>query len=44
MVEITRQHMAMDIAMFVGQLSSKNYADPLIEYQDNADWTDFKIG
>jgi alkylation response protein AidB-like acyl-CoA dehydrogenase len=44
MVEITRQHMAMDIAMFVGQLSSKNYADPLIEYQDNADLTDFKIG
>lgn len=41
MVDITREHMKMDIAMLVGQLSSKNYADPLMEYQDNADWAAF---
>ncbi|HMR18794.1 MAG TPA: acyl-CoA dehydrogenase family protein, partial [Sphingobacterium sp.] len=41
LMDITREHMMMDIAMFVGQLSSKNYADPLMEYEEKADWTDF---
>ncbi len=41
LVEITRQHMLMDLTMFLGQLNAKNEADPLVEYTDNADWVNF---
>lgn len=38
LVEITRQHMLMDLAKLAGQFHSKLHADPLFEYQENADW------
>jgi acyl-CoA dehydrogenase len=38
LVDITRQHMFMDISMLVGQFGN-NDADPLMEYEENADWT-----
>ncbi|AIM38042.1 acyl-CoA dehydrogenase [Sphingobacterium sp. ML3W] len=41
MTEITRQHIKMDIAMFIGQLNSTNHADPLMDYSDNTDWMNF---
>lgn len=43
MVDITGEHIRMDIAMYVGQLNSKNHADPLMDYQENADWAKFDI-
>ncbi|MGN0002537.1 MAG: acyl-CoA dehydrogenase family protein [Sphingobacterium composti] len=41
LVELTRQHMASDIAMFVGQYMSANTSNPIFEYQDNSDWSNF---
>lgn len=41
LVEITRQHMLMDLNMFLGQLSSKNTANPIVDYQDSSDWMNF---
>src|SRR5690606_18501185 len=41
LVDLTRQHMATDIAMFAGQYLSKNISSPIFEYQENADWTNF---
>lgn len=41
LVEITRQHMVSDISMFVGQYLSNNTSNPIVEYQDNSDWTAF---
>lgn len=41
LVELTRQHMATDIAMFVGQYLIKNTSNPIIEYQESSDWTAF---
>ncbi|MNL57342.1 hypothetical protein D3C87_1808940 [compost metagenome] len=41
MTEITRQHIKMDLAMFAGQLHSNNTADPLMDYEENADWMKF---
>lgn len=38
LVEITRQHMHMDLSKLAGQFHSKLQADPLLEYQENADW------
>ena len=41
LVEITRQHVAMDLSMYSGQLASNNQANPLLEYEDQADWSKF---
>lgn len=41
LVDITRQHMAMDINMFAGQYNSNNTANPLIDYSASSDWTNF---
>ncbi|MFD1770051.1 acyl-CoA dehydrogenase family protein [Sphingobacterium suaedae] len=38
LIEITRQHIHMDLSTFVGQLHSNHCADPILEYQENADW------
>lgn len=38
LVEITRQHILMDLSKLAGQFHSKLQADPLLEYQENADW------
>lgn len=38
LVELTRQHMLMDMNMFQGQLASKNTANPIVEYASNSDW------
>ncbi|QNL52416.1 acyl-CoA/acyl-ACP dehydrogenase [Olivibacter sp. SDN3] len=40
LVDITQQHVHMDLTMLVGQLSSKNDAVPLMEYDEDASWTD----
>ncbi|VTP96300.1 Acyl-CoA dehydrogenase, C-terminal domain [Sphingobacterium daejeonense] len=41
LVEITRQHILMDLTMFQGQFASRNIANPLVEYNDNSDWMSF---
>ncbi|WP_313368782.1 acyl-CoA dehydrogenase family protein [Sphingobacterium mizutaii] len=41
LVEITRQHILMDLTMFHGQYISKNSANPLVEYGLNSDWMNF---
>lgn len=41
LVEMTRQHMVMDLTMFHGQYVSKNTANPLVEYGINSDWMSF---
>ncbi|UIR57409.1 acyl-CoA/acyl-ACP dehydrogenase [Sphingobacterium sp. SRCM116780] len=41
MTEITRQHMLMDVSMFVGQLNSNNDAEPLLNYNEHSDWINF---
>ena len=41
LVDSTRQHMGTDIAMLVGQYLSNNTANPLFEYHENSDWTNF---
>ncbi|MGO1520274.1 MAG: acyl-CoA dehydrogenase family protein [Sphingobacterium sp.] len=38
LVEITRQHIHMDLSKLAGQFHSKLQADPILEYQENADW------
>lgn len=38
LVEITRQHMAMDLNMLNGQFLSQNTANPLFDYSSNSDW------
>ena len=38
LVEITRQHMHMALSKLAGQFHSKLQADPLLEYQEHADW------
>ena len=41
LVEITRQHILMDLTMFHGQYISKNNANPLVEYGLDSDWMNF---
>lgn len=41
LVELTRQHMLMDLTMLNGQFMSKNHADPIVSYEENADWMNF---
>lgn len=41
LVDITRQHMLMDMNMLNGQFLSGNTANPLFEYQSNSDWMNF---
>lgn len=41
LVEITRQHILSDLAMFHGQLNVRNNADPVIDYESNSDWANF---
>jgi len=41
LVEVTRQHIAMDLNMFNGQFQSQNSANPLIEYASDSDWMNF---
>lgn len=41
LVDITRQHMAMDINMLNGQYFSKNHSSPLSDYSSNSDWMNF---
>ncbi|MDR2276114.1 MAG: acyl-CoA/acyl-ACP dehydrogenase [Sphingobacterium sp.] len=41
MTEITRQHVSMDLYMLVGQLSNNNNAEPLMNYDEKADWMNF---
>lgn len=41
LVEITRQHIQMDLMMFAGQLNSKNHANPIQDYEVDSDWTSF---
>lgn len=41
MVEVTRQHIAMDLNMFNGQFSSQNNADTILEDTDDSDWMNF---
>lgn len=41
LVEITRQCMLQDLAMFHGKLQSKNDADPVLDYACNSDWATF---
>lgn len=41
LVEITRQYILKDLAMFHGQLHSKNDADPVLDYEANSDWANF---
>lgn len=41
LVDSTRQHMASDIAMLVGQYLSNNLASPIFDYQENSDWMNF---
>ncbi|MVZ64670.1 acyl-CoA dehydrogenase [Sphingobacterium sp. DK4209] len=41
LVEITRQHMLMDLTMLNGQFLSKNHANPVVDYEENADWMSF---
>lgn len=41
LVDITRQHMEMDLNMFAGQFLSKNNANPLFDYHSNSDWMNF---
>lgn len=41
LVETVRQHLAMDINMFSGQYSSQNNANPLFDYTEGSDWTNF---
>lgn len=40
MVEITRQHIHMDLSMLAGQLASRQRADPLMEYEEASNWMD----
>lgn len=41
LVDITRQHMGMDLNMLNGQFLSQNTANPLFDYSNNSDWMDF---
>lgn len=41
LVELTRQHMQMDLIMFAGQYASKNHANPIVQYEDQSDWMNF---
>ncbi|WP_353197281.1 acyl-CoA dehydrogenase family protein [Parapedobacter defluvii] len=41
LVEITRQYILRDLAMFHGQLNEKNDADPILDYETNSDWAAF---
>lgn len=41
LVEITRQHMHMDLMMFHGQLNSKNHVDPIMDYELDSNWVNF---
>lgn len=41
LVETTRQSLLKDIAGFRGQLSLKNDADPVVDYEVDSDWTAF---
>ncbi|MGO3307595.1 MAG: acyl-CoA dehydrogenase family protein, partial [Sphingobacterium sp.] len=41
LVEITRQHIVMDLIMYNGQLNAGNNANPTFDYQENSDWMDF---
>lgn len=41
MTEITRQHMYMDLSMLAGQWSSGAQIDPLMDYEENTDWSNF---
>ncbi|MCI0922659.1 acyl-CoA dehydrogenase family protein [Sphingobacterium rhinopitheci] len=41
LVEIARQHVAMDLNMFSGQFLSQNSANPLFDYSSNSDWMNF---
>lgn len=41
LVDVARQHMAMDINMLNGQFLSQNIANPIFEYADNSDWMNF---
>ncbi len=41
LIDITRQHILMDLSMFHGQLGSKNTANPIVDYESNSDWMNF---
>ena len=41
MTEITRQHMQMDLTMLAGQWSAGTQADPLMDYEEGSDWSNF---
>lgn len=43
LVEITREHMHMDVSMFIGQLTSNQQADPTEYYHENSDWMDLIV-
>ena len=38
LVDITTEHMQMDVSMLIGQFTNRVKTDPLLEYQENADW------
>jgi len=41
LVDVARQHIAMDLNMLAGQFNSKNIANPLFDYTSNSDWMTF---
>lgn len=41
LVDITEQHVRMDLCTLIGQLSSNNDAVPLMDYEEDALWADF---
>src|SRR5690606_22332559 len=43
MVDITGEHLRLEIAMYVGQLKSNKHADPLIGHLGSADWPKLAI-
>ena len=43
LIEITREHMQMDISMYIGQLTSNQQADPTAYYHENSDWLDLLV-
>lgn len=41
MTELTRQHMVMDLDMLIGQWVSVVHGDPIMDYNENSDWSKF---